>query len=155
MSRSHRETVCTGGIFEDTKQFVRLYPIPRRHLDDERVFKKYQWIEADVRKAIQDLQPESYNIRCDITVCDAIPTKKGDWSQQLKWVMQPGHVFASVEALQAARGLEGTSIGMVKPLVVTDYRVEAYSEEERRNFWAKYQSILAQQELQLGPEEQQ
>ena len=63
LSKTHKETVCTGGVFEDTKKFVRLYPIPLRYLDDERYFKKYQWIEADVRKAMRDARTESYNIR--------------------------------------------------------------------------------------------
>jgi hypothetical protein len=138
LSRSHKETVCTGGVFEDTKRFVRLYPIPLRYLDDEKVFKKYQWIEAFVRKAIKDTRPESYNIRCDgITVGEFIPSEKGDWSRRAEWIIQPGHIFRSVESLQDAREREGTSIGMVKPLSVTDYRVEAYSEEERQGFWAK------------------
>jgi len=62
------------GIFEDTKEFVRLYPNPLRFLDEEQVFKKYQWIEADVRKASRDARPESYNIRCDnITVGKSSP----------------------------------------------------------------------------------
>jgi hypothetical protein len=155
LSRSHKETVCTGGIFEDTKGFVRLYPIPLRYLDDEQVFKKYQWIEAHIRKAIRDPRPESYNIRCDgIKVGETILTGKGDWSRRAEWVLHPGHIFRSVEALQAAREQDGTSIGMVKPLSVTDYRVEAYSEQDRREFWAKYQSILSQQELQFEPEEE-
>ena len=51
LSRSHKETVCTGGVFADTKEFVRVYPIPLRFLDETKVFKKYQWIEAPVRKA--------------------------------------------------------------------------------------------------------
>jgi hypothetical protein len=180
LSRSHKETVCTGGVFADTRRFVRLYPSPLRFLDDEQVFRKYQWIEADLRKANRDPRPESYNIRCDsIAVGETIPTEKGDWGRRAEWVLQPGHLFRSVEALQGEREKEGTSIaggrcrrwprtsrlqgerekegtsiGMVKPLSVSDCRVEAYSEQERREFWDKYQSILAQQELQFAPEEE-
>jgi hypothetical protein len=88
LSRRHRETVCTGGIFADTMQFVRLYPIPLRYLDDDKVFKKYQWIEADVRPAIHDSRPESHNIRCDsIEIGETIPTMKGNWSARAEWVM--------------------------------------------------------------------
>src|SRR5690349_10297784 len=43
LSRNYRETVCTGGVFEDSGRLVRLYPIPLRYLDDEKYFKKYQW----------------------------------------------------------------------------------------------------------------
>jgi hypothetical protein len=147
--------VCTGGVFEDTKRFVRLYPIPLRYLQDERVFEKYQWIEAHVRKSTRDPRPESYNIRCEgITVGETIPSGKADWSQRAQWVLRPDHIFRSVEALQAARDRDGTSIGVVKPKAVTGYRVEAYSEEERRGFWARYRSILAHQELRFRPEEE-
>jgi hypothetical protein len=156
LSRSHKETVCTGGIFEDTKGFVRLYPIPLRYLDDEQVFKKYQWIEADVRKAIKDARPESYNIRCEnITVGEFIRPGKEDWNRRAEWVLQPGHVFRSVEALQDAWKRDGTSIGMVKPLAVTDYRVESYPKQEREEWWSKYQTILSQQELPFDPKEEQ
>src|SRR5437764_13546241 len=88
LSRSHKETVCTGGVFEDTKKFVRLYPIPLRFLNDERYFKKYQWIEADVRKARLDARPESYNIRADsIQLGETIPPESGDWSRGAEWLM--------------------------------------------------------------------
>jgi len=82
------------------------------------------------------------------------PRGEGDWTGRAEWILQPDHIFRSVEALQAAREKNGTSIGMIKPLSVTDYRVEAYSAEEQREFWAKYQSILAQQELQFEPEQE-
>jgi hypothetical protein len=148
LSTAHKETVCTGGVFEDTKQFVRLYPIPLRYLEGDTIFKKYQWIEADVRKAIKDARPESYNIRPDtIAVGEPIPTVRGDWSRRAEWILRPDHTFRSVEALQATRERNGTSIGMVRPLLVRDYRAEAYSESERRDFWGKYRSILAQQDL--------
>jgi hypothetical protein len=153
LSKSHKETVCTGGIFEDTKGFVRLYPIPLRYLDGEQAFKKYQWIEADVRKATKDPRPESYNVRCDtIELGETIPTTNGDWSRRAEWVLQPNHIFRSVEALQAAWEKDGTSIGMVKPLEVLHFRFEKYPEEERRDFWSKYKAIVDQQELPFDPD---
>lgn len=153
LSRSHKETVCTGGIFEDSKRFVRLYPIPLRFLDDEQVFKKYQWIEADVRKAMRDARPESYNIRCDtIETGETVPTEKGDWSKRAAWVMNPAHIFTSVEALQEARKRDGTSIGIVKPHEVVDLAAEAYPEDEKSQFWTKYRAIQEVQELAFEPE---
>lgn len=152
LSKNHKETVCTGGVFEDTKEFVRLYPIPLRYLDDERYFKKYQWIEADIRKAIRDSRPESYNIRCDsIQIGETILSENGDWSRRAEWIIQPGHIFSSVTALQEARDKVGTSIGMVKPDEVLDFSAEPYPDDEKRQFWSKYAAILAQQELVFEP----
>ena len=39
LSKKYREIVCTGGVFEDTKKLVRLYPIPLRYIDDEKILK--------------------------------------------------------------------------------------------------------------------
>lgn len=148
LSTTYRETVCTGGVFEDTRRFVRLYPIPLRFLDDQHFFKKYQWIEADVRKATGDPRPESYNIRPDsIVIGDTIKTNKGDWSDRAAWVLQPGNTFATVSALLAARETDGTSIGMVKPDQVLGFPVERYPAQERNEWWAKYRTIAERPDL--------
>ena len=153
LSRSHKETVCTGGVFRDSKHFVRLYPIPLRYLEDDQVFSKYQWIDAYVQKSIKDPRRESFNIRCeDIKVGESIPTNKGDWSRRAEWITEPeGHVFRSVEALQAAHRSAGTSIGLVKPFTIADCRAEAYTTEEQRAFSVKYQGIVAQREITFSP----
>src|SRR5580704_6023249 len=85
VSRNYRETVCTGGVFEDTGRLVRLYPIPLRYLDDQKYFKKYQWITADVQPAgPRDKRPESYRIRFDrIEVGETIDTgRNSEWSER-------------------------------------------------------------------------
>jgi hypothetical protein len=91
LSTKYRETVCTGGVFADTKRLVRLYPIPLRYMDDEKIFKKYQWIKAYVTKSTSDPRPESYKIRADdIQVFDTIPTKSGNWNARAEWVNAAG-----------------------------------------------------------------
>jgi hypothetical protein len=51
LSKKYKEIVCTGGVLEDTQELIRLYPVPLRYIDDEKVFKKYQWIEAFIMKS--------------------------------------------------------------------------------------------------------
>ncbi len=46
-SRSYIETVCTAGITEDG-EWIRLYPIDYRYLDQAKQFHKYQWIEIEL-----------------------------------------------------------------------------------------------------------
>ena len=65
ISRKYTETVCTAGVLADSKTFVRLYPIRFRYLEGALQFKKYQWIRANITKAISDPRPESYNIAPD------------------------------------------------------------------------------------------
>lgn len=53
------EVSCTAGVTRDG-QWIRLFPIPYRSLDEDQRFTKYQWIEAEVRKARSDQRPESF-----------------------------------------------------------------------------------------------
>jgi len=96
---------------------VRLYPIPLRYLDDRRYFRKYQWIEADVRRADEDPRPESYRIRVDdIRVGDQIGTERGTWRQRATWILVPENLFDSVESLQARQAEDNTSLGLCNQL---------------------------------------
>lgn len=154
LSTTYREIVCTGGVFADTKRLVRLYPIPLRYMDDEKYFRKYQWIEAYVVRSSSDSRPESYKIRPDgIKVFETIATKTGgNWDARAEWVIQPENVFRSVEALQEKQKIDHTSLGLVQPKQITNIYAKPHSQAERDNFWDKYQSAVAQMELPLDPE---
>lgn len=77
-SMQYQETVCTAGV-TDKGEWIRLYPITFRYLPYDKQFKKYHWIEVDVKKHNQDIRPESF--RPIETVGDhhhfKHPTKKG------------------------------------------------------------------------------
>lgn len=149
LSATYKEIVCTGGIFEDTKRFVRLYPLPLRFLDDSQTFRKYQWIEATVRKAISDSRPESFNVRCDnITpLNEVIPTANGNWDKRAEWVMQPGNIFPSLSALQAARERGEASLGLVQPSEIIDIFAEPINQVDKEEFRRKYNRIQQQKDL--------
>jgi len=58
LSRKHGETVCTAGVRADGT-WVRLYPVPFRRLDEAEQYRKFDWIELDVRKSTSDHRPEA------------------------------------------------------------------------------------------------
>jgi hypothetical protein len=92
-SKKYRDTVCTAGIRMDTStpEWIRLYPIPFRHLDPEFRFKKYDVINVDVRRRTSDSRLESY---------------QPDWDS-----MKPsGHLKPWSERVQALRDLPRTSV---------------------------------------------
>ena len=150
VSKKYREIVCTGGVFEDTRRLVRIYPVPLRYMDDSRIFKKYQWIEAEVMKAPSDPRPESYKIRySNIRVLGTIPSEKGNWDARARWVMNPENIFSSVETLKLKQRKDKTSLGLVKPKEILDIQAVPYSDEEQERFWAKYQEAIQQMELPL------
>src|SRR4051812_49166020 len=105
LGRNGRELVVAGGVFRDTGALARLCPIPVRLLEDDKLFRRFQWIEADVLKSTRDPRPESYHIRYDsIETLEWIPTQTGGhWDARAEWVLKPANVFASLEALQDAR----------------------------------------------------
>lgn len=156
LSQKYREVVCTGGVFADTKRLVRLYPIPLRYMDDERWFRKYQWIQAYVTRAESDPRPESYKIRADsIEIGEFISTERGgNWDKRAAWIMQPQNVFPSVEALQEKQRLDNTSLGIIRPRTIVRVYAEPFGRAERESFWQRYQQVVAQMELPLDPETQ-
>ena len=60
LSRKYGETVCTAGVREDGS-WVRIYPVPFRRLGEGEQYKKYDWIECDLRKSTSDPRPETYH----------------------------------------------------------------------------------------------
>jgi hypothetical protein len=154
LSQKYREIVCTGGVFEDTRKLVRLYPIPLRYMHDDRFFKKYQWIEANVRRNLSDPRPESYKIDTDsMKALDVIETdKKGNWDKRAKWVLNEGNIFQSIEAIQERRKENHTSLGLIKPLEIARVYCEPLNSREKQVFWARYKNAVQQMELPLDPE---
>lgn len=153
ISYSYQEIVCTGGVFEDSRQFVRLYPIPLRYLSGDNRFKKYQWIEGDIQRADdKDPRPESYRIRPDtISLEGQIPTNRGDWSERESWIFHEQNLFDSVEALQEQRKVDHTSLGLVKPAEILDIRPEEVPQEDRDKYWERYEIATRQHELPFEP----
>jgi len=63
-STTYRETTCVAAINRQG-QLRRLFPVPYRLLEGEAQFKKWEWINARVRKPEKDHRPESYRIDAD------------------------------------------------------------------------------------------
>jgi hypothetical protein len=58
---------------EEDGKLIRLFPVPFRLVDDEKQFKKWQWIKARVEKASKDHRPESHKVFVDTIVCEGEP----------------------------------------------------------------------------------
>lgn len=155
LSRAYKETVCTGGILADSKRLIRIYPIPLRFLNDQQVFKKYQWIEADIKRTTGDSRPESFHVKFDtITVGEVIPTGDEYWTERAAWVMAPGNVYPSLQRLIEDNALHSTSLGLVRPDSILKVHAERFSEKEKEEFWKKYRQIQQVRELPFNPEEE-
>jgi hypothetical protein len=85
-ARKGVEVSCTAAI-SDTGEWLRLFPVPYRLLDQDRRFRKYQWVEVKVEKA-KDARPESYKIvQNNITILsEPLPTDD-HWRQRKERVV--------------------------------------------------------------------
>ena len=150
-SKSYYETVCTGAIDEDTGKLVRIYPVTLRHMKEP--FKAYDWIEAQVGRNSSDFRPESFRIRQDtIKVVGHLDHDKPGWVERAKWVLRPGNVFSSVEALQAAEVQDRTSLGLIKPKTITRIYMEYKRKDERKEWDEQRARALAQKDLFVDAE---
>ena len=61
LSKKYAELVCTAGVNE-TGQWRRIYPVQFRQLNIEEKYKKYQWIEVELKKSTSDSRPETYQV---------------------------------------------------------------------------------------------
>ena len=130
ISSKYTETVCTAGINADTKRLVRLYPIRFRYLEGSQQFKKYQWIRANISKAVLDPRPESYTINPDsIELGNVVPTSKS-WEERCALLLNENTVFPSVAALRENQRKKGTSLGIVKPTAVKRLTITKRNEKE-------------------------
>lgn len=111
-SKKYGETVCCAGIDVDTRQWIRLYPIPFRDLDNSQKFKKYTIISVRCWKAPDDQRVESYKIDMDsIELLSHLDTKQ-NWKKRKEIVLQTvSPSFCSI----LANAEKDKSLGVFKP----------------------------------------
>ena len=139
-STSYGDTVCVAGIRLDSPlhEWIRLYPVPFRYLDNEQKFKKYDVLSVNVVKATKDARRESFSP-------DLASIQKG---AHLKVSDRANHILPLVKRsmcqVQADIGadLNGPSLAIVhgrqvKRLVVTKHPGWTQQEAARLAHWAK------------------
>lgn len=132
-SSKHVETSCVAGV-NDQGAMRRLYPVPFRMIEDGQQFRKWQWIDVRVEKAIRDHRRESHKVYVDTINCgDLIDARKG-WSFRCEW-LEKIPTFDSFDAVEAARLADGLSLALLHPqrllgLEITKARNPNWTDEE-------------------------
>ena len=124
LSKKYAELVCTAGFREDGS-WVRIYPLPFRSLEDEKRFKKYQWIEIDLEKNPKDPRRESYRPRDikNIKPLEFIDTNNA-WEKRRKFILEKNTVHTNLnQIIQAAKNNE-YSLAIFKPKKILDFIAE-------------------------------
>ena len=131
-SRSYDELVCTAGFVEDGS-WIRIYPVPFKFLE----FKKYQWVELDLKKAKQpDFRPESHSPvnpdLSDLIVLGELDTKY-NWADRRKYCLR--EAYTNMTALiKDSKDPTNKSLATFKPAEILDLIVEETG-REWKNEW--------------------
>jgi hypothetical protein len=143
-SHKYNETVCTGGIEEESGRMVRLHPVPMRYLDPSHRFKKFQWIRARLAKHDSDPRPESYRVDFNSITPEEIVQ---DHETRRSFLERSPHLISSLEELKEKQQRDGTSLGIIRPRDILDCYIQQRSASEREEWMRKEQLRLSQEPL--------
>ncbi len=121
LSRKYAELVCTAGFREDGS-WIRIYPLPFRSLEDNRRFKKYQWIEIDLQKNPKDPRPESYR-PIDINNINLLETidTENEWEERRRLILEKNTIHTNMnQIIEAAKNNE-YSLAIFKPTKIVNF----------------------------------
>jgi len=124
LSKKYLELSCTAGFREDGS-WIRLYPIPFRLLEQEKRYKKYQWIEADIVKNKGDPRLESFKIinKDTITLQEEVSTER-NWARRKRLILDRNTIHTDLAEIITAALSNKLSLVIFKPASVEDFVVE-------------------------------
>jgi hypothetical protein len=135
IGRRHGETVCCAGI-NDKGEWVRLYPVSFRTLDQARQFRRWDRIRFRSKKPQDDTRPES--LRVDHQSIEIIGELKP--KERLNFLARLE--VSSINAVKA----EGKTLALLRPKNLT-FLIERKSTEALQEEKAKFQALAAQTDL--------
>ncbi len=111
-SEKHQETNCCAGIDLTTGNWIRLYPIPFRLLEDDKKFPKYSIITVKCGKPHRDKRVESYKVDQDSIKVEKIIGTADQWKERKEIVLPTlSPSFCAILAEISS----GKSLGVFKP----------------------------------------
>ena len=126
LSKTYGEVSCIAGVRmtgPGAPEWIRLYPVPFRALDDAQQFRKYQPMRLGVGTHSRDRRQEARAPNRDSIelLGEPIPTKDG-WRMRRRFV-EPLMSNSMCEILERQRE-RGTSLGVFRPKRVLDIVIE-------------------------------
>lgn len=118
-SRQYRDTVCVAGIRVDRRPYtwVRLYPIPFRHMTYQQRFKKYELLELDATPAQEDARAESYRPSLEsIQHLEQIPATQAGWKTRFDYLRPLDQGLNTCDLIQGWRNkTQQASLAIIDP----------------------------------------
>lgn len=110
-SQKYEETVCCAGI-NAQGEFVRLYPIRYRHLPPEKRFERWDLLEYEAARPVDDWRPESRHVNEDSI---RIMQSKAQTNDEQRVRLWAPHVSGSLSALKEENKATEKSLGIIRP----------------------------------------
>jgi hypothetical protein len=136
------ESSCTAAI-TDKGEWLRLFPVPWRLLPPDQQFRKYQWVDFAVKKAMDDSRRESYRIRPDgIRIASGVLGTEKGWRARKEVVLpMRAHCLCCLARQRDAQ--QHPTLGIIRPETISRLRIGPDSEE-----WTEAQlGMLRQQHI--------
>lgn len=129
-SRSYDELVCTAGFLEDGS-WIRIYPIPLSFLNQVKQdtgFKKYTWVELDVKERTDDFRPESYSpVNYNVRILESLGTERY-WKERKKVCLN--NIYTNKhQLLEDSKAPKNVSLATFKPTKITNFVIEEDTKE--------------------------
>ncbi len=127
-SDKYGSSICMAGVNEDYN-WIRIYPIPFEYFIKNLNFKKFTWIEADIKKTKEKLmRKESNKINLDSIkiIDDSFAQLRGSKTQKKETWLKRKHILdkilnKSINELKRNWKQDRTSLGIIKPRLL-DFR---------------------------------
>lgn len=147
LSESHIELACTAGFRKDGS-WIRLYPIPFRLLKNDKRYKKYQWIKADIAKNIKDPRPESFNIinRDAIELMEEVSLKR-NWAERKRLIFRKNTIHTDLNTLISRAHKNELSLAIFKPASIEDFKIAKAPKDQHEKKLKKVLDKLKQTHL--------
>lgn len=148
LASKYDELVCTAGFLEDGS-WVRIYPIPFRKLDYDNQYKKYDWIEIDLKRNTSDFRPESHRPES----LDKPPKIVGHIGTENCWQLRKEIVLRNVytdlnKLINDAKDEKRyTSLAIFKPAAIHNFIYEQVDREWDKNKLDKLKARAQQGKL--------
>jgi len=131
------EVSCKAGISQE-RQWIRLFPVPFRFLEEEQQFSRYQWIDVQVRRARNDPRPESHNLNgSSIRI---MPPPVRGWGAR-EQILSPLRRFSLCEIERERERHGHPTLGVFRPGRIKGFKLKP---TEHPNWTANELAILNQ-----------
>lgn len=133
------EASCTAGV-TDHGEWIRLFPIPYRLMEQQRRFQKWYWIEAEAIKAANNSRPESFKVNQEfIVIGENVRTKDG-WQQRRK-IMEPLRRSSMCRIQKELDDRGAPTLGFFRPFEIKRLHIEPAAQSE----WTEEEKTILQQ----------